>query len=88
MIVNKDVIFSRNNPLVKWVVSLHDKKGRVQSRSFIAEGVKLSFEAIEARLPITHVFVAQSKVDAYLSKISEAMNNELFEKKRAHHSGR
>ena len=80
MIVNKDVIFSRNNPLVKWVVSLHDKKGRVQSRSFIAEGVKLSFEAIEARLPITHVFVAQSKVDAYLSKISEAMNNELFEK--------
>ena len=80
MILNKDIIYSRNNPLVKWVVSLHDKKGRVQSRAFIAEGVKLSFEAIEARLPVTHVFIAQSRVDKYLSKLSDALNDRLFEK--------
>ena len=37
-----EIITSRQNPLVKFLVSLQDKKGRDQARSFFVEGVKLS----------------------------------------------
>ena len=49
MKIRDEIISSRNNPIIKWAASLSDKKGRAQSESFIAEGEKLVFEALEAK---------------------------------------
>ena len=72
-----DVITSRSNPLVKWAASLSSSKGREEARSFIAEGEKLSYEAIEAGLPVSHVFILENKRDKILPKIVK-----LLEKNR------
>ena len=69
MIILEEVISSRNNPTVKWAASLSDKKGRDASKSFIVEGKKLVFEALENFLPITHIFVAESKKNVYIPEI-------------------
>lgn len=80
MIIFKDIISSRSNPTVKWVASLSDKKGRYENSAFIAEGEKLTFEALDHGLPVTHIFLAESKSAKYLSKINKYENNELYEK--------
>ncbi len=74
----KTALTSRQNATIKWVTSLHDKKGRRSSASFIAEGEKLTFEAAAAGLPITHVFVSDKKIDALVSRIEEAFSAELY----------
>ena len=79
MIVNKDVIKSRNNPFVKWVCTLQDKKGREQERRFMAEGHKLVFEAISAGLPVTDCIIMQSKVNEYTDKLYQLLECEGFE---------
>ena len=66
-----DVISSRNNPTVKWAASLTDKKGRDKEKCFIAEGEKLTYEAIEAGLPIVKIFVAKSKTERILPRLRE-----------------
>ena len=70
-----EVITSRNNPTVKWAASLADKKGRGAARSFIAEGVKLTCEAITAGLPVTHIFIAEGKRNAVEGAIEEALSD-------------
>ena len=65
----KDIISSRNNQLVKWAASLADKKGRCESGAFIAEGEKLSLEALRRGLPVTHIFVMEDRV----ARISELL---------------
>ena len=69
MKIFRDIISSRNNPLVKWASSLVDKKGRSQERCFIAEGEKLSFEALRRHLPVTHLLVREDRFDDLLHKI-------------------
>ncbi len=69
MIILDEVISSRNNPTVKWASSLSDKKGRDAAGAFIVEGKKLVFEAFENFLPVTHVFVAESKKELYFPEI-------------------
>ena len=75
-----EIITSRNNPTVKWAAALKDKKGRDNEGRFIAEGEKLTYEAIEAELPITHIFVAESKSEKIIPKLralnSSSKNNE------------
>ena len=71
----EDVISSRNNPTVKWAASLADKKGRDREKCFIAEGEKLTYEAIEANLPIVKIFVAKSKCARILPKLKEYSAN-------------
>lgn len=79
MRIISETITSRNNNLVKWAASLCDKKGRASSRSFIAEGEKLSYEAMEAGLKITHVFIKESKRDKIIEKITNLLNSEIYE---------
>lgn len=67
----KEVITSRNNPLIKWAASLADKKGRAEQESFIAEGYKLTLEALKSGLPVTHIFVLEDKTDEILERFSE-----------------
>jgi len=73
-----EMITSRNNPIVKWAASLSSKKGRDASKSFIAEGEKLSLEALEAHLPITHIFISESKKARVIEKISVYISDELY----------
>ena len=79
MIINNEIITSRNNPLVKWAASLSDRKGREEHSSFIAEGEKLSVEAAERGLPITHFLVLESKKEYFLKRLSRAFSNPIYE---------
>ena len=74
MKIRQEILSSRNNPLVKWATSLVDKKARAQSRAFFVEGEKLTIEAIKNRLPISYIFVAESKYDRAFSKIEAAVS--------------
>ena len=62
-------ITSRQNATVVWAASLAEKKYREKHRTFLLEGVKLVREAFASRLPITHVFIAESKRDAVLAEL-------------------
>ena len=74
MRVYNDVIASRNNPVVKWASSLASKKGRDEARAFLAEGEKLTREALGANLPVTHVFFLESKYNELMLRMSSFMN--------------
>ena len=74
MLVRREIISSRNNPTVKWAASLKDKKGRDAARAFIAEGEKLTIEAAEAGLPLTHVFVSEEKYEKIMPKLKKALS--------------
>ncbi len=78
MKLQKTILTSRQNNTVKWVTALHDKKERGRSRAFIAEGEKLTFEAAQAGLPITHVFVSDKKNDALAERIKLAFSSDLY----------
>lgn len=74
-----DVITSRNNPIVKWAASLLDKKGRAEEKCFIAEGEKLTFEALAAGLPVTHVFVREDRSTALIERLEQFDGNQKHE---------
>ena len=74
-----DVICSRQNPVVKFASSLADKKGRTREKSFIAEGEKLTYEAAGCHLPISHVFVAQSKKEHLMSRILDVFSDKMYD---------
>lgn len=48
-------ITSRNNKLIKDIISLNRKKGRQKHNSFIIEGIKTIEEAIESHYPLKHI---------------------------------
>ena len=74
----KETITSRNNALVKWAASLSDKKYRNMERSFIIEGEKLTFEALDATLPVTHLFVCESKWEKNLERLKSYEMSEKY----------
>ena len=78
MTIKKEVITSRNNTLIKWVSSLHSKKGREENGCFFAEGIKLVKEALEAKLPVTYIFLAQSKKSEYLDCILKLCECDIY----------
>ena len=80
MKINNEILTSRQNPTVKWAASLTEKKHRDAHRAFLAEGEKLTFEAAEAGLDITHVFVAQSKKERLFPKIKAVFSADKYEK--------
>lgn len=74
----EEIITSRANPLVKWASSLAEKKGRAEHRHFIAEGEKLAREALEAGLPVTHVFLEESKAEKNISVLGPLLASEKY----------
>ncbi len=78
MKVFSDIISSRNNSLVKWAASLSNKKSREEEHSFIAEGEKLSLEALTAHLPVSHIFIDENKRFEFMDKISPFLSDEFF----------
>ena len=79
MIFRKEIISSRSNPLVKWASSLTDKKGRAEHQSFIAEGEKLTFEALRAGLPVTHILVIETKEQEIRERLRLFSDDEKYE---------
>ena len=75
---NTEVITSRNNPLVKWAASLSEKKFRDAERSFIVEGEKLSFEALSAGLPVSHIFIDESRYGFLKDRLNLYANDEKY----------
>ena len=78
MKIFRDIISSRNNPTVKWAASLADKKGRGESCSFIAEGEKLTVEALRRGLPVTHIFVMEGKEERILDLLKPFDNVDIY----------
>ena len=78
MYFEKEIITSRNNQFIKWAASLAEKKNRKESGYFLAEGVKLTREALEAGLPVDFCVVAESKKNSILEAISGVMENEKY----------
>ncbi len=74
MRIKEEVISSTANPRSKWIASLRDRKGRQNAKSFFVEGEKLSYEALENKLPITHIIVLESKKDTILPKIKSLIS--------------
>ena len=79
MKIYKETISSRNNPIIKWAASLSDKKGRDEARTFIAEGEKLTVEALDSGLFVSHIFVEDAKFDSEIQRLSKYMSDDRFE---------
>ena len=80
MIIAKDRIISRKNPIVMRAASLSDKKGREETGLFMAEGVKLFSEAAGAGLPIDSVLVDEEKIDSLLPLLKNELSAKIYEK--------
>ena len=80
MYFEKEIITSRNNQFVKWASALSEKKNRKESGYFLAEGVKLTKEALEANLPVDYLIVSESKKNAVLDAIGDFCSSEKYEK--------
>ena len=80
MKLNPEVITSRNNPVVKWAASLSEKKFRDAERTFIVEGEKLSFEALCAGLPVSHIFVDEGRYGYLKDRLDAYAADEKYEK--------
>ena len=78
MKITDEIITSRNNPKVKWASSLSSKKGRDLEKSFLAEGEKLTLEALAAALPVTNIFITESKKRKLLDSLEGYVNSDLY----------
>lgn len=61
--VSRELITSKNNPLVVRVGKLSEKKYRDEERLFRADGVKLFCEALRFGAPIEYVFIREDALD-------------------------
>ena len=80
MQIGNDVISSRNNSFVKWASSLCDKKNRNKDGYFMAEGIKLTTEALDAGLPVDYIIVCDDKKEDVFGKISRYFDIAEYEK--------
>ncbi len=67
------VITSRQNPSVKAVCALSEKKEREAKGVFRFDGVKLFLEAVASEVEIESVFIREGSVDALESRIGEEL---------------
>ena len=58
-----ELITSRQNPTVKWLASLCEKKYRDREGCFLADGEKLYREAVRAAAQLTHILLRQDRDD-------------------------
>ncbi len=75
----REILTSRSNPKVKWAASLSNKKTRQNEKSFIAEGEKLTLEALDSSMPVTHIFVSEGKSAEFIKKLSCYFESKVYE---------
>lgn len=69
---NDGTITSRQNPQVRYLRSLHQKKHREQERKFLIEGWRFVEEALNSAAPVeTVIFGAAARDDARYKRISD-----------------
>ncbi len=78
MKIQHDVITSRNNGFVKWAASLSEKKGRERESCFIAEGIKLTVEALSCALPVSHIIVDENNEKEILDRLNDFISDSVF----------
>ena len=82
--MNKEVIRSRQNRVVKLVCSLERKKQREEAGLFRFDGIKLCREAIEKGIVPEYILVTESKADELCERIGYAdvtvVSDDVFEK--------
>ena len=83
MILQSEILKSRQNQVVKWAASLQTKKGREESGCFLAEGEKLAREAAAAGLPVTHVFISESKREQLEGELLSVFSSKIFKRYRS-----
>ena len=79
MKIREDIITARTNPTVKWAASLSEKKYRDASGVFIAEGEKLTYEAISTGLNVTHIFISESRYAKCFDLPKKALSDKKYE---------
>lgn len=67
-------ISSRNNPLVQWAASLHQKKYREVEQTYLVEGFKLLEEAVKTGCEISCIFISSDKTDRYSSAVEDLIH--------------
>ena len=75
------LITSRQNPTVKRICALCEKKKRYAERLFRFDGIKLFGEAVERGLDIEYAVVCETASDAVKEKIARAAEGGAFEKR-------
>lgn len=75
---DNEILTSRQNPTVRYAASLTEKKGREAARAFLAEGEKLTLDALAAGLPVTHIFAMASRRDRLKERIFPAAAGEKY----------
>lgn len=75
---DSEILTSRQNPTVRYAASLTEKKGREEARAFLAEGEKLTLDALAAGLPVTHIFAMASRRDRLKERIFPAAAGEKY----------
>ena len=80
MKIKSDIITSRSNPIAKQIASLTDKKWRDRLGLFIAEGEKLTFEALKSELPVVQIVVSESKWGIAGDILERVKYSDLYEK--------
>ena len=67
---------SRQNPTIKWLSSLSEKKYRDESQSFLLEGKKLCEEGMRAGLVISHIVVREDNHEWQSLALQYCQNHE------------
>lgn len=78
MKIENEILTSRQNPKVRYAASLAEKKGRAEARAFLAEGEKLTLDALAAGMPVTHIYAMASRKERLTEKIFPATEKEIF----------
>ena len=71
-------ITSRKNPLVIDTAALHDKRARDEAGLFLIEGEKLVAEAGDRALPVTQIFLSESKSEELFSRLAPHFSKEMY----------
>lgn len=75
------MITSRNNPFVKNIAALKDKKGRREARAFLVEGTKSVREAVACGCGILHIIVSEHYAgEPFLPEKAETVSAGVFAK--------
>jgi TrmH family RNA methyltransferase len=72
MLFGKEIITSRQNPTVRELIALLDKKERRKSRLFRIDGHKLFREAVNCGAKIDLVAICSDKAERYLPEVQSA----------------
>lgn len=64
-----EILTSRQNRTVKAAAALATRKGREEAQAFLAEGEKLTYEALQAGLPVERILIAEDRAEQLLPRL-------------------